>query len=112
MANALRAAGLAFASANLLASPAVAGGTAQEVSIAFEYNAEASAEENYRELRKQARRACRSGGYLVSPVYDRDARRECSHMLLAKTVVASERPALIALHGKPVPRRVAAGTIR
>lgn len=112
MTNALRIVALAFASANLLASPAVAGATAHEVSIAFAYDAEASADENYRELRKQARRACRSGEYLVSPVYDRHARRECSETLLTKTVAASERPALIALHGKPVLRRVAAGTIR
>lgn len=112
MANALATAALAFASASLLASPAVAGGTAREVSIAFAYDAGASADVNYRELRKQARRACRSGDQLISPVYDRDARRKCSETLLTKTVAASKRPALVALHGEPDSPRVAAGTLR
>lgn len=103
---------LAFASASFLASPAAAGKATKEASISFTYNEAASAEENYRELRKQAGLECRAGGHIVSSFYGRKARQECSEALMTKAVAASQRAELIALHGTPASTSLAAVTIR
>lgn len=112
MANAFRSAALVFASVSFLTSPANAGEATNEVSVAFIYDTETSAEENYRKLRKQVRRVCGSGGHVVSSAFSRNARRECSEALLTKAVAASQRAELIALHGTPASTSLAAATIR
>ena len=107
-----KAAVLAFAGASLPASPAVAADAPEEVSISFVYNEAASAEENYRQLQKQADRVCRSGGYVVSSFFGRKARQECSEKLLTKAVTTSQRAELIALHGMPASTSLAAAAVR
>lgn len=104
---------LTFVSAaSLLPGPAAAAGTTQDVSIAFKYNADASAEDNYRELRELVRRACSADQYLVSPVYNRKVNQDCRATLLNKAVAASQNPTLIALHGEPGSRSLAANATR
>lgn len=98
---------LSLASASLIASPAFAGESEHNISIAFTYNAEARAEANYKELRREVRRACRSADFMVSPVFARDARKECRGQLMDKAVAATKQPKLIAMHAQLDARRVA-----
>ncbi|WP_298467931.1 hypothetical protein [uncultured Erythrobacter sp.] len=104
----LKSAAIAAGTLAVLAAPVSAQDTAQEVSVAFTYDANASTEQNYRELRGEVRRACRSGNAVVSSVFGRKARSECRESLLTKAVAATGRPALIAMHGKPVSQSRAA----
>lgn len=112
MTKVFKATALAIASASFLASPAVAGEATEKVSFSFAYNEEASAEENYRQLRKQADRVCRTGGYVVSSFFGRKARQECSEALLTKAVTTSQRAELIALHCTPASTSLAAAAVR
>lgn len=112
MTKVFKVAAVAFATASLLASPATAGEATEEVSISFAYNDNASAEENYRQLRKQASRVCRSGGHVVSSFFGRKARQECSETLLTKAVATSQRAELIALHGAPASTSLPAVAVR
>ena len=98
----LKSAAIAAGTLAVLATPVSAKDAAQQVSIDFTYDTNVSTEQNYRELRKEVRRACRSGNMVVSSFFGRKARRECRDQLLTNAVAAIGRPMLIAMHGKPV----------
>lgn len=89
---------LAIATSLGLATAPADAQTAQQVSVALNYDDSLSVADNYKAFKQQVRRTCRENMVISVLTSSRQASRECRAELLDAAVKASGNREMIALH--------------